>query len=96
MNSLIYKLRIWLRTTPIENYFIPSVLLILVFSTDNKLIFITRQLANVLTVAIFCFVLMSKRKCGLSSVVEKIYTVFFLLMSLVFSYFGHMPQISVI
>lgn len=71
MNSLIYKLRIWLRTTPIENYFIPSILLILVFSTDNKLIFITRQLANVLTVAIFCFVLMSKRKCSLSSVVEK-------------------------
>ena len=86
MNSLIYKLRIWLRTTPIENYFIPSILLILVFSTDNKLIFITRQLANVLTVAIFCFVLMSKRKCSLSSVVEKIYTVFFLLICISFLY----------
>lgn len=88
MNSLIYKLRIWLRTTPIEDYFIPCILLILVFSTDNKLIFITRQLAIVLTAAIFCFALMSKRKSGLSSVVEKVYVAFFLLICISFLYTG--------
>ena len=53
MNNLISKLKIWLRATPIEDYFIPTVLLVLVFSTDNRLILITKQLAVVLTVAWF-------------------------------------------
>lgn len=86
MNSLIYKLRIWLKTTPIEDYFIPAILLILVYSTDNKLIFLTRQLACVLTVAIFCFALVSKTKSDLSSIVEKVYASFFLLICISFLY----------
>lgn len=84
MNNLTHKLRIWLRTTSLEDYFIPTILLILIFSTDNKLILITKQLAIVLTVAIFCFALISRRKPRLSTVVIKIQTFFFLLICLSF------------
>lgn len=86
MNNLTHKLRIWLRTTSLEDYFIPTILLVLIFSTDNKLILITKQLAIVLTVAIFCFALISRRKPRLSTVVIKIQTFFFLLICLSFFY----------
>lgn len=86
MNNLISKLKIWLRATPIEDYFIPTVLLVLVFSTDNRLIFITKQLAVVLTVAIFCFALVSRRRPSLSTIVGKIQTTFFILICLSFFY----------
>lgn len=84
MNNLISKLKIWLRATPIEDYFIPTVLLVLVFSTDNRLILITKQLAVVLTVAIFCFALVSRRRPSLSTIVGKIQTTFFILICLSF------------
>ena len=84
MNNLISKLKIWLRATPIEDYFIPTVLL--VFSTDNRLILITKQLAVVLTVAIFCFALVSRRRPSLSTIVGKIQTTFFILICLSFFY----------
>lgn len=86
MNNLISKLKIWLRATPIEDYFIPTVLLVLVFSTDNRLILITKQLAVVLTVAIFCFALVSRRRPSLSTIVGKIQTTFFILICLSFFY----------
>lgn len=86
MNNLISKLKIWLRATPIEDYFIPTVLLVLVFSTDNRLILITKQLAVVLTAAIFCFALVSRRRPSLSTIVGKIQTTFFILICLSFFY----------
>lgn len=86
MNNLISKLKIWLRATPIEDYFIPTVLLVLVFSTDNRLILVTKQLAVVLTVAIFCFALVSRRRLSLSTIVGKIQTTFFILICLSFFY----------
>ena len=88
MNNQIYKLKIWLKTTSVEDYFIPGILLILIFSTDNRLIYVTKQLSSILTVAIFGFALISRRKLALSTIVGKIQIVFFSVLCLSYFYTG--------
>lgn len=80
------KFKTWLKTTPLEDYFIPIILLLLVFSTDNRLILVTKQLAIVLVIVVCFFALISKRKPIISNNVAKIQAAFFLFICLSYFY----------
>lgn len=80
------KIKEWLSLTPIEDYVIPFVLLLCVFSTNNRLIILSRQLALLLTVMIVFFAFASRKRPAHFSGVRRLYLALFALIFLGFTH----------
>lgn len=80
------KVKEWLSTTPIEDYLVPFVLLLCVFSTNNRLILVMRQLALLLTVLVIFFAFASRKRPARLSGVRRLYIALFVLIFFGFIY----------